>query len=171
MRYLILASMLTMLLVASGCITSQTGSLQSAPVSYNEGVSSSDDTDYIQLTVHVLFREVPSKGAIGSFAASLGRFVNDLNVVSAVTSIGTQPERMISRLEDGKRAHVSIPVRVPLPDNRDTTIDIDTGEIKEATGKALENSDLDDAADSVYVSNIGIKIKSTMADGDNDGED
>lgn len=152
--------MVSLLFFAGGCMTSETSSIQSAPFSYTEGASSEDDTDYVQLSIHVLFRRVPEKGAISRFSAALGQVINDLNVIGAVTSMGTQPERMLSRLEDGTRAHLSIPVKVPLPKGKDTSIDFSIETVKEAAQKALNKAELSDDVDGIYVKGIRLKIKS-----------
>lgn len=158
--FLLLVPVLALLMTV-GCATSESGSLQSAPISYSEG---SESEDYIHLTVHVLFRSVPEKGAISRFSDHLGRLLNDLNVVSAVTALGSQPERMLSRLEDGTRAHVSIPLRVPIVAGRDTSISVSTGEIREAAKKALHQAEVKTPVEGIYLQSVTVNVESTIAD-------
>ena len=156
-----LALMCLLLLLASGCATSKTASVQSAPFSYQQGVSENGQTDFIHLTVHVLFRNVPKKGATARFMGALGQAINDLNVVGAVTSMGTQPERMLSRIEDGTRAHLAIPIKVPVSDQRDTSISVSTDSIQQAAKDALDDAGLDNTVEGVFVDNINVTINST----------
>ncbi len=144
----------------AGCATSESGSFQSAPISYSEG---SESEDYIHMTVHVLFRDVPEKGAISRLTDHLGRLLNDLNPIAGITVIGTQPERMVSRLEDGKRAHVAVPIRVPILKGRDTSVSVSTGEIRQATQQALEEAEVSTPVEGVYLQNVNVNVESTIA--------
>ena len=157
----ILMAAVALLAFFNGCATSKTASIQSAPFSYQQGVSGSDQQDFIHLTVHVLFRNVPKKGATARFMGALGQAINDLNVVGAVTSMGTQPERMLSRIEDGTRAHLAIPIKVPVSDQRDTSISVSTDSIQQAAKDALDDAGLDNTVEGVFVDNINVTINST----------
>lgn len=161
LMFLMIGAAALVMLFTGGCATSKTASVQSAPFSYQQGVSEDGQQDFIHLTVHVMFRQVPSKGAVTRFTSALGQVINDLNVVGAVTSIGSQPERMLSRMEDGTRAHLSIPIKVPVSDERDTSISVSTDSIQQSAKDALEDADLENAVEGVFVDNINVTINST----------
>jgi len=158
--------MAMVLLFLTGCATSETASVQSAPFSYSQGSENQEQVPYIHASVHVLFRDVPMQGAVKQFTRALGNALNKISTVGGLTAIGTSPERMFSRLEDGKRAHLAFPLRIPLVSGRNTDVEVTGGDIEAMVRKALEKADIEDQVEGITVGSFSMHIKSTMAEDD-----
>jgi len=143
-----------------GCMSSQTGTVQSSAFQYGEGSADPERTPYITMSVHILFRSNPSPGAVERFTDQFGGFINDLNIPAAVVSGLTSPERMVSDLGNGTQARITPQVRLPVLKGRKTSGSIKVGPVREAARKALKKAELDSIVDGVYVENVEIKAKS-----------
>lgn len=69
----------------------------------------------VQGQITVLFRDVPSPGAVESFMDGLAGMLDQISPMGAVTSIFTGHERMFSRLEQGKRRQVTFSYLADVP--------------------------------------------------------
>lgn len=149
---LFMVPVITLVLVSAlGCVSSQTGTVQTGVGQWGEGTADAERTPYISVSVPIIFRHNPNPGAVESFVGYFGKFLNDINVPAAVVSGLTSPERMVSDLGDGTQARITPNIRVPVINGHKSIASIDFSDIREAAQKALKKAGLDGRIDGTFM--------------------
>lgn len=134
--------------VLGGCaLQSPDRTASSSPIVLFEERADKGDMPIIRMWVSIIFRDVPQRGAINNFMNHLGNSLEGFTPAGAVATLGTSHERIFSRLEQGTRAQIAIPIEIDNPDGEeiDFTFELTKSDVKKA---------VDDAADSANLSTV-----------------